>query len=301
MKTSSFGYLLKEGCRNMISNRLMSVASIGVLTACLLLIGGAVLLTLNVNSIVGYVEDQNEVMVFVDDEADEDTIESMDMDLNRIKNVHEVIFVSKEEALEQQMELLADSADLLAGFEEDNPFPNSFRLKIDDLSTLSETLEEIEQIYGVESISASADLAATITDIKRGISFAGTYIVAIMSLVSMVIVANTTKITVFSRRREINIMKYVGATDAFIRMPFLIEGILLGLIAAVLAFFLLWGGYAYAAQWLGTAPSSWLQLAYANMVAFDDVSLKLLGGFAAAGTGIGALGSMVFIGKFLKV
>lgn len=301
MKTSSFGYLLKEGFRNMINNRLMSVASIGVLTACLLLIGGSVLLTMNVNSIVGYVEDQNEVLVFVEDGADEELIQSMDMDLNRIKNVHEVIFVSKEEALEIQMKLLADSAELLAGFEDDNPFPDSFRLKIDDLSTLNETLEEIQQIEGVESISASADLAATITDIKRGISFAGTYIVAIMSLVSLVIVANTTKITVFSRRREINIMKYVGATDAFIRMPFLIEGILLGLAASVMAFFLLWGGYSYATEWLSTAPSTLLQLAYINLVNFEDVSLKLFGGFAAAGTGIGALGSMVFIGKFLKV
>lgn len=301
MRTSSFGYLLKEGGRNIISNRLMALASIGVLTACLLLIGGAVLLTLNVNSIVGYIEDQNEVMVFVEEGAKEDLIQMMDLDLNRIQNIHEVIFVSKEDALAQQMELLAGSADLLAGFEEDNPFPDSFRLKIDDLSILGETLKEIEEVDGVESISASADLAATITDIKRGISFTGSYIVAIMSLVSLVIVANTTKITVFSRRREINIMKYVGATDAFIRMPFLIEGILLGLIGAIFAFFLLWGGYSYATQWLGTAPSSWLQLAYSNMVSFDSVAFKLFGGFAAAGTGIGALGSMIFIGKFLKV
>ena len=301
MKTSSFGYLLKEGFRNVIQNRLMSVASIGVLTACLLMIGGSVLLTMNINSIVGYVEDQNEVLVFVEDGADDELIQSLEMDLNRIKNVHEVIFVSKEEALETQMELLAESADLLAGFEEDNPFPDSFRLKIDDLSTLEDTLEEIRQIEGVESISASTELAATITDIKRGISFAGTYIVAIMSLVSLVIVANTTKITVFSRRREINIMKYVGATDAFIRMPFLIEGILLGLAASVLAFFLLWGGYSYATQWLSTAPSTLLKLAYTNLVNFKAVSLRLFGGFAAAGTGIGALGSMVFIGKFLKV
>ncbi len=301
MRGSSFGYLVGEGVRGMMANRLMALASIGVLTACLLLIGGAWLLTENVNSIIGHVEDQSEAMVFVADDVDTEGILAIEEQLYALDNIHEIIFVSKEQALQQQQELLEENAYLFEEFSEDNPYPNSFRLKIDDLSLQEQTLNEVMAIEGTDGISASADLASTITDIKNGISFSGVFIVSILSVVSLVIVVNTIKITVFSRRKEISIMKYVGATDLFIRMPFLVEGILLGLISAALAFLALWGGYIGVIGWMREADSSWVSLAFTNLVDFQSVWFMIFGTFAAAGIGIGTIGSMAFIGRFLKV
>ena len=301
MKTSSFKYLVGEGARNVKVNRFMSLASIGVLTACLLLIGAAWLVSLNANSIVGYVEDQNEVMAFVEDWADANDILEIEEALKEIDNIHEVIYVSKAQALEQQMELLEENAFLFEEFEKDNPYPDSFRLKIDDLSILGETIAQVEEVKGIDGTSAAVDLAATITDIKNGISFAGLAIVGLLSLVSLVIVANTIKITVFNRRKEVSIMKYVGATDLFIRLPFLVEGLILGLLSAIISFLLLWGGYGLMLNWMGGTESSWFMMAFEQLVRFEDVALKVLGTFVAAGMGIGGLGSMVFVGKFLKV
>ncbi|MBR5559603.1 MAG: permease-like cell division protein FtsX [Oscillospiraceae bacterium] len=301
MKASSVKYLAGEGVRNIGSNRLMSLASIGVLTACLLLIGAAWLVSINANAIVGYVEDQNEAMAFVEDRADYDDIIEIEEQLKQIENIHEVIYVSKAQALEQQMELLEENAFLFEEFEKDNPYPDSFRLKIDDLSRLAETIEQVEGIDGIDGTSASLDLAVTITDIKNGISFAGLAIVAMLSLVSLVIVANTIKITVFNRRKEISIMKYVGATDLFIRLPFFVEGLILGLISAVVSFLLLWGGYELLLNWMGGTESSWFMMAFEHLVSFEQVALKMLIAFVAAGMSIGGLGSMMFMGKHLKV
>ncbi|MBQ8917575.1 MAG: permease-like cell division protein FtsX [Oscillospiraceae bacterium] len=301
MKTSSFKYLVAEGARNVKANRFMSLASVGVLTACLLLIGAAWLVAINANSIVGYVEDQNEAMAFVEDWADADDIQEIEEALKQIDNIHEVIYISKAQALEQQMELLEENAFLFEEFENDNPYPDSFRLKIDDLSILGETIAQVEAVKGIDGTSASADLAATITDIKNGISFAGLAIVGLLSLVSLVIVANTIKITVFNRRKEVSIMKYVGATDLFIRLPFLVEGLILGLISALVSFLLLWGGYELMMNWMSGTESSWFMMAFEHLVLFKDVAPKVLGAFVAAGMGIGGLGSMMFVGKFLKV
>lgn len=301
MKTSSFKYLVGEGARNVKVNRFMSLASIGVLTACLLLIGAAWLVAINANSIVGYVEDQNEAMAFVEDGADADDILEIEEALMAIDNIHEVIYVSKAQVLEQQMELLEENAFLFEDFENDNPYPDSFRLKIDDLSILEETIAQVEEVDGIDGTSASADLAATITDIKNAIAFAGLAIVGLLSLVSLVIVANTIKITVFNRRKEVSIMKYVGATDLFIRLPFLVEGLILGLISALTSFLLLWGGYELMMNWMGGTESSWFMMAFDHLVLFQDVALEVLGAFMAAGMGIGGLGSMMFVGKFLKV
>jgi len=301
MKASSMKYLAGEGVRNIGANRFMSLASIGVLTACLLLIGAAWLVSINANAVVGYVEDQNEAMAFVEDWGDADDILEIEEELKQIDNIHEVIYVSKAQALEQQMELLEENAFLFEEFENDNPYPDSFRLKIDDLSKLGETIEQVEAIGGIDGTSASADLAATITDIKNGISFAGFTIVGLLSLVSLVIVANTIKITVFNRRKEIGIMKYVGATDLFIRLPFLVEGLILGLLSALVSFLLLWGGYELMLGWMGDTQSSWFMMAFEQIVPFSKVAVNMLVAFVAAGMTIGGLGSMMFVGKHLKV
>ncbi|MEF9853763.1 MAG: permease-like cell division protein FtsX [Hydrogenoanaerobacterium sp.] len=299
MRGSSFGYLLKEGSKNVWTNRLMSLASIGVLTACMLLIGSAVLMSVNMNSIVGYVEEQNEVVIVLKDQMTKKEVEAYDKKLSSLDNIIKKIFVSKEEAFKTEKEKLGDAGALLR--EDDNFYPNTYRIKIDDLGKLTKTVEEIENIKGTDTVKAPTDIAETLTSVKKLVITLGMGIVALLIGVTLIIIANTIKITVFNRRKEIGIMKYVGATDLFIKFPFMIEGLILGLVSAILAYFVLWGGYNYLLHWLVENPSSWIQSINGSIIQFNQIGLKLFAGFAAGGIGLGVLGSMIFVRNYLKV
>ncbi|MBC8571011.1 permease-like cell division protein FtsX [Zongyangia hominis] len=303
MKASSFRYLLKEGFRGFWVNRLMSLASIGVLVACMLLIGAAVLASININSMVGYVEDQNEMVVFVKEDVSDSEVKEVEKALNQVDNLSEVVFVSKEAALEETLKSVGEQDEFFEDLKDQNPMPFSFKVKVQDLERLSETQREVEQVAGVDYARAPTEIAGTLTTIERIVYVAGVAIVGILLVVSMIIISNTIKITVFNRRKEINIMKYVGATDGFIRMPFLVEGIILGLISAILSFFLLWGGYTLLINYIGSAPlsSQWIREVFMSVVPFTTVAKELAIGFGVGGVGLGALGSLIFVRKYLKV
>lgn len=301
MRGSSFGYLVKEGARSIYANRLMSVAAVGVLAACLMLIGSAALFSLNINQMVSFVEDQNEVVVFVRDDADQATIDAIDASLHMIANINQIEYVSREQGLEEQRDAFGEDAYLLDPLAEDNPLPNSFRISVDDLSLLPDTLAKIDAISGVDFSRAPEEMADTITGVKRAVYVAGSSVVIILAVVSLIIIANTIKVTVFNRRKEINIMKYVGATDSFIRLPFLVEGMLLGLISALLAFGIIWLTYDSIIDWLHSFSSAWIGGLLKNAIPFEVIGLRMLGAFSLAGMGIGMLGSMIFVRRYLKV
>jgi len=301
MKLSNFTYLVRQGARNVLSNKLMSFACIGVLVACLLLIGGAALFSLNVNSMVRYVEQQNQVVAFLSDDIQENEAQAMGEAFLALDNVLEVSYVSKEDALENQRREMAEFADLLDGLEDDNPLPRSYIIRIDDSAILTKTVDELRGIAGVNKVNAATDVAKILTGLKRGVSIAGTGIVLILVAVSVVIITNTIKLTVFSRRKEINIMKYVGATDTFIRLPFLVEGMFIGLLAACLAFLLLGFGYTYLLKWIGENYAAQLAVVYNNTIDFWDIASYLFASFAGLGIFIGAVGSGLFVRKYLKV
>ncbi|MBQ4100423.1 MAG: permease-like cell division protein FtsX [Oscillospiraceae bacterium] len=303
MRFGSFIYLVKEGFKNVWFNRLMSLASIGVLTACLLLIGGAALLSANVTAIVGVVEDQNELVVFLEDELSDNQKNSIDDKIKSLNGLLSVNFISKEQALiEQQNKVNPEYSEIFNGLQGDqNPLPDSYRIKLDSLEDLSSITAQITAIEGVLQVSAPTELANTITEIKRMINIAGLGIIVLLIVVSVVIIANTIKITVFNRRKEIGIMKYVGATDSFIRLPFLVEGMLLGIISAVLAFGILFFGYTYLLDSLVTNGISWFAMISQNLLPFDDIALPLFAFFAIMGTVTGTVGSLMFVKKYLKV
>ena len=301
MRGSSFGYLLKEGFRNIKQNRVISFAAIGVLVACLLLVGASVLFTLNVNSLVGYFESQNEALIYLEDSVSDAGVTRITGELEKMENVSSVTFISKEEGLEDWMEALGDDGTLLSWLVDDNPLQDSFRVVVRDLSRLEETVAEFRAISGVESVSASGEVAAAVTALKRGVSTVGLAVIAILAAVSLMIVANTIRITVFSRRKEISIMKYVGATDGFIRLPFLSEGILLGVISATIAFFLLWGGYALVLRAVAESSFAYSGILSGSLLPFSEVALRLYLYFLAGGVGIGGLGSVLFVGKYIRV
>ena len=301
MKGSSFSYLIKEGARNIWVNRMMSLASIGILVSCMLLIGSAILLSINLNGMVSYVENQNEMVAFLVDSADDITVSAVEAALNSNDNVDSFAFVSREEALERYSEIVPDS--LLENLEQDKEevFPLSFRITLKDLSLIDETTAQIESIPGIMRVNAPTNVAETVTGIKRAVYICGSGIVIILLAVTLIIIANTIKVTVFNRRKEINIMKFVGATDRFIRMPFVVEGILLGVISACIAYLLLWGGYTYLMNYVQTQASATLSAFLKNLVPFSQVAKQLLASFAVGGIAIGVFGSMIFVRKHLKV
>ncbi|MEG2916168.1 MAG: permease-like cell division protein FtsX [Oscillospiraceae bacterium] len=301
MRGSSFGYLLKQGIKSVYVNRVMSFAAIGVLIACMLLIGSSMLLSYNVNGIVGYIEDQNEVVAFLNMELSSDEKKDIDDEINALTNVNKVLFISGKEGLIEWFDTLGDDSVYLEGLEEEKILPDSYRLMLDDLSILDETVKKLESIDGVDKVIAPIEVAKTLTNVKSAVFFCGMFIVGILVAVSFVIIGNTIKITVFNRRKEINIMKMVGATDIFIRLPFFIEGLLLGVISATISFFLLWGGYELAFKWLNENSVMWVSSFQSNMVQFNAIALKLYLELLLGGTFVGTAGSMIFVRKYLRV
>ena len=211
MRGSSFGYLIKEGFRNLRQNRAISVAAIGVLVACLLLVGASLLFSMNINSLVGYFESQNEIVIFLDDSVSGSRLTKLDDELRAVGNISSATFVSREEGLETWMKELGDDGTLLEWLVEDNPLQNSYRVVITDLSKMDETVDEIKAIRGVESVSASSEVAHAVTGLKQAVSLSSLAVIGILAAVSLCIVANTIRITVFNRRKEISIMKYPPA------------------------------------------------------------------------------------------
>ena len=300
---NSFFYLVKQGFKNLWNNRLMSLASIGVLVSCMLLIGAAALLSINVSSVVEALEDQSESIVYLDDDISDSRIDEIRKEIINTGKVSTVDFISKEEALYDMMESMGDDGILFEAYTQsgENNLPDSFKVTFDDVSDLRVTLSRIEQIDGVYSISALTEVATVITGIKRMAYVGGIVIIGLLIAVSLMIIGNTIKITVFSRRREINIMKYVGATNGFIRLPFIVEGMSLGIISGGISYGLIYFGYDYLAKWVASQNSQWFNIIISEIVPFSTISQELLWGFIGGGALIGIFGCVVFIGKHLKV
>ena len=298
---NSFFYLVKQGFKNLWNNRLMSLASIGVLVSCMLLIGAAALLAVNVSNVVGELEDQSEAIVYLDDGTSDADRERIRKDIIATGKISTVEFISKEEALSSMMESMGNEGLLFDAYKDNNNLPDSYRITFDDVSHLENTVAAIEKIDGVFSVSAMTEVANVITGIKKMAYIGGIVIIGLLIAVSLMIVGNTIKITVFSRRREISIMKYVGATNGFIRLPFVVEGMSLGIISGAIAYGLIYFGYDYLTNWVLSQKSDWFSMIVSGMVPFSAISSQLLIGFLCGGALIGVFGCAAFIGKHLKV
>ena len=298
---NSFFYLVKQGFKNLWNNRLMSLASIGVLVSCMLLIGAAALLAVNVSSVVDELEDQSEAIVYLDDNTTEDDQARIRKAIIATGKISTVEFVPKGEALSEMMSAMGDEGLLFEAYKEDNNLPDSYRVTFDDVSDLESTVAAIENIDGVLSVSAMTEVANVITGLKKMAYVGGVVIIGLLIAVSLMIVGNTIKITVFSRRREVNIMKYVGATNGFIRLPFIVEGMSLGVISGAISYGLIYFDYDYFTKWVLSQKSEWFSMLVSGMVPFTAISHQLLIGFLGGGALIGIFGCVAFIGKHLKV
>ncbi len=295
MKNKNIRYLTHEGIKNIGINRLMSVASIAVLMSCLVIIGFALLLFFNVDALLENIENQNVVMVFCEVGAEEATVKSTEESINALENIQSCEYISKEQAYNSVVASLGEDADLLKNID-DSFLPEGFRVTVSDMAKFSETVTAINSIETVNSVQQNGDLAAKLEELRTAVTYISIGIIIVLFIVSMFIIANTVRITMFSRRLEISIMKAVGATNWFIRWPFLIEGIFIGLISAVLSFGLL----AVLYNALGGAFASVFGILGNTIVNFWDYALYICIGFIVVSVLTGGFGSLISMSKYLK-
>ncbi|HIW15479.1 MAG TPA: permease-like cell division protein FtsX [Firmicutes bacterium] len=295
MKMHNAKYLIREGFHNLWTNRTMTLASVAVLISCLLLTGAAMLFSQNMGTAMKKLEGSNSITVYLDEDMPVLEAVQVGETLRSIENVKDCSYVSKDEALESMMELLGDDGTVLQGLSgDDNFLPDSYDISMKDLTKYDETIKEIKAVDGVSQITDYSDVADKLTRIDNLVATAGMWIVLLLGIVSLFIIANTIRVTMFSRRMEISIMKSVGATNWFVRLPFVVEGVMIGLIAGILASGLLFLMYHLMA---GVITGI---LSFFTPVGLSQLVVPYTLGFVLAGMAFGALGSMISIGRFLN-
>jgi cell division transport system permease protein len=288
-------YFIKEGFSNLARNRLMTIASITSVMAALVILGMFLLIILNVNHMAYQVESQLELKAFLKDGLTEEEINRIGEEIKSIDGVSSVVFESKEQALEKFKKQLGEKSYLLEGLEKDNPLPQSYIIKVKDANLIKNVADDIKGINGIEQVSYGQDVVEKLLAIIRVVRIAGLAIISILFVISIVIISNTIKLGVFARRREINIMKYIGATDWFIRWPFLIEGVVLGLLGALLSVAVLALMYGYTLDYVSN------RLVVFNLLPLTAIIKDMALYFALIGALIGAVGSGLSIKRFLNV
>lgn len=297
MNKHNFFYFIKEGAFNMFSHGFMSFAAVGITVACLLIMGTFTLVAVNANAMLAEMESQNQMLAFVDKSLSEDEARAMEQVILSLDNVAKATFISNEEAAAAFRGRYEDD-ELFQGLPDDN-FRHRYAIDLKDIGYMRQTKEALEAVPGIGrgNVSAYEDEAAGFITIRNVAGVVCVVLIAVLFLVSVFIIANTIKLTTFDRRDEIAIMKMVGATNGFIRWPFVYEGFLLGLFSAVIGFFLQWGLYEAVAR--SVASNDTINLI--SVVPFQSIWTYVAVIFAVAGMLIGVGGSLSAIRKFLQV
>ena len=295
MKINNFGYLMKEGIRGIFLHGFMSFAAVCVTVACLLIVGSFSVLTYNVNIMVEDLNKTNEILVYVDSELPDAEARSVGTQINQIANVQNAVFVSREQALK----------DFVADHQEDDAFSgveatdlrHRYVVTLADNELMEETVNALEGVPGVAKINAAFELAEGFTTMQKILQIASLAVMVILLIVSLLIISNTVKLSMYDRRDEIAIMKMVGATNGFIRLPFVVEGFTLGMLGASLAFFLEWLLYNSLVARLEVIDS----LKLFSFVPFTELLGPMIATFVGTGLFVGIVGSWTSIRKFLDV
>ena len=295
MKSNNFGYLLKEGIRGIFLHGFMSFAAVCVTVACLVIIGSFSVLLYNLNIMVAEVEQDAEILVYIDETYTEAEAKSVGSRINMLDNVYQATFVSRQEALEEFVAKQGDES-AFDGLQAD-VLQDRFIVVLEDNSKMRETVPMIEAVDGVAEVNAPYQVAEALGTVQHILRIVSAAVIILLLVVSLLIISNTVKLAMYDRRDEIAIMKMVGATNGFIRFPFVIEGFLLGIFGAAVAFFLEWGLYNGMVNWIGTVDS----LNLLDFVPFTDLLWPMVATFGAAGLFVGIFGSFASIRKFLDV
>lgn len=295
MKLSRYGYLIGEGFRNIFTHGFMSFASVTIIIACLIVMGSFTLLDININQIVDDIGDQNQILAYVDEDMTaQEASAKIQTKLSALDNVASVDFVSRSEARESFLEKYDES--LMEGLD-DEVFRHRFVIQLVDLSLMDDTKADIEDIDGIVKVNAPTEFADKFISVRNVISIVSLALIVILGFVSLFIMSNTIKLATYGRREEIAIMKMVGASNSFIRCPFIIEGLVLGLVGGGLAFLAQWGLYAA----LEAKVIQSIGISFVEIVPFTQVWPFVLATFLAVGILVGAVGGVIAIRNYLKV
>ncbi len=296
-KSSNFKYFVSEGCKSYTKNGLMSLASTIIVVASLMVLGIYLLFSMNINSVAKQLESECEIRAYVNEKIDADSLEMQDMEniIKSIENVDDVDFYSKEKALEEYREELGDEASVLDGLEGDNPLRDSFKITLYDLELAGETAKAISKVDGIAKVNdnqTSMNKLVNVTKVIKNISF---WFMLFLSAIAIFIISNTIKITLFARRRDINIMKYLGATNSFISWPYIIEGVVIGMVGAAISFTVMVLGYSYF------LAQNFSIVGTIEFCSLQSILLPLALWFMGIGVLLGAVGSAVSIRRHLRV
>ena len=291
---SRLGYLFGEGFRGIFKHGFMSFASVTIIIACLIIMGSVTLLSLNIDALIQDLEDQNEIVAFVDEELSDEDAQALQYSINGTANIASAEYVSRESAMENFMGNY--DAALMEGIDS-SVFRNRYVIQLSDIALMAETKAVLEQLPGIAKVNAHVDYADSFITVRNIVSVVSFVLIAVLVFVSFFIMSNTIKLTTFGRREEIAIMKMVGASNAFIRLPYIIEGLILGLFGSLLAFLMQWGLY----NLLCSKLSSSFSISFLTFVPFSSVMNYVLIFFCAVGVFVGAFGGVNAIRNYLKV
>lgn len=298
MRYNVFSYLIKEGFKSTFKQKKMTSASIIIMCATMFIFGLFFVIGENVNSVITQLESQQGIQIFIDEDATNEEIESLGNQIRNINGVNRVTFVSKEDALNSMKTTLGDES-LFEGWDEENPFPASYFVTLTDLSLNEQVQSEVLALDNVDEIASENTTINRLRGLANGIQITTIVILALLIIISIFIIAYTIKLTVHARRREISIMKYVGATNSFIRGPFIVEGIIIGVISAIITLVIL--GLAYNGVMGSIGESVLIQEMGFGLLSFSEMFYLVLTVYLVLGVGIGVLGSVISMRKYLKV
>ena len=297
MRFNVINYLIGEGIKNLFKNKKSTISSLTIMCATMIVFGLFFVIGENINSFVENVAEAQEIRVIIDNEATEEDIEQLGNEILSIEGVRNAEFVSKEDALDYMKEMLGD--ELIEGYEDRNIFSVAYDVTLTDLELNNEVQESINQLPHVKNIVSANQVISQIISLAKGVRTVTAGILILLIIISVSIISNTIKLTVHARRKEISIMKYVGATNSFIRWPFLVEGIIIGIISGLLSVGIIGLAYTGIAGKLG--ETSFLELAHWKLLEFKDMFNLILVVYLGLGIGIGALGSGISMRKYLDV
>ena len=300
MRTSNVTYLVKKGISSIWKNFLMSFASFCILMVSLLLVSCAVLLMMNVNKIMSNIEDTNEITIYRKEDISDKQVEHIKSVLEKNQDITDVKYYSKEQALDDFRDNMAEYSELL-DYLDKNPMPETFLVRVKDLSKIRHVVNTVNDIEGVEQTKAPYDFASVLVQIRNTFTLIGGAVLIALVVVSIVIVSNSIRTSVFARRNEISIMRYVGATSGFIKAPFFVEGMFIGILAGAAAWGLTWLIYDSVFALFSADLTVWQMFGFYGLTPFGDIMWYVLAVNCAAGALLGAVGTVFSTGKYLKV
>ncbi len=300
MRTSNATYLVKKGISSVWKNFLMSFASFSILMVSLLLVSCALLMMMNVNRIMSNIEDTNEITIYLQENVTDKQVEHIKSVLDKNNELTDVRYYSKEEALADFRNDMAEYSELLDYLDE-NPMPETFLVRVKDLSDIRRVVSSISGLDGVEQVKAPYDFASVLVHIRNTFSIIGGAVLIALVAVSIVIVSNSIRTSVYARRNEINIMRYVGATSGFIKTPFFVEGMFIGILAGAASWGLCWLVYDAVFSLFSTDLTLWQMFGFYGFTPFQDIMWIVLAANCAAGALLGAVGTVISTGRHIKV